>query len=217
MNFCFHSWLRTLQWAQNEIQASVSFYTVRECATDKEMGSQYLIPESWPSLCLHYHYLSLKGWWWGGAFRVCYQFAGSEMSERENRCFNEVMPTVENREFKIHFISQLSLIWLISNLKSSTIVCASLFLSLLMNMECKALICFSKKNNGLEERGILKYSEHYKVQEGRVFLPDIFVLVRCFLLFLILSPWVKTLLREKLFFWFWEILLNSSCRPKSAV
>lgn len=57
-----------------------------------------------------------------------------------------------------------------------------------MNMECKALICFSKKNNGLEERRILKYSEHYKVQEGRVFLPDIFVSVRCFLLFLILSP-----------------------------
>lgn len=117
-NFCFRSWLRMLQWARNEIQASVSFYSVRECATDKERGSQYLIPESRPSPLLHCQYPSPKVWGGaGGSFSVCYPFADSEMSEIEKRCFNEVIPTLENSEFKIYFLSQLSLIWLISNLK----------------------------------------------------------------------------------------------------
>lgn len=84
-------------------------------------------------------------------------------------------------------------------------------------MECKALICFSEKSIWLEERRILTYREHCKVQKDRLFLPDIFVSGRCFLLFLILSPRMKTLFRVKRFFWFWEILLNSSYRWKSAV
>lgn len=66
-------------------------------------------------------------------------------------------------------------------------------------MECKALIRFSKKSIWLEERRILKYHEHQKVQKDRVFLPDIFVSVRSFLLFLILLTMNENLTQGKAF------------------
>ena len=39
MSFCYSTWLRGLQWTQDWIDASVSFYTVKECAPDKERGT----------------------------------------------------------------------------------------------------------------------------------------------------------------------------------
>lgn len=109
---CFRGWLLTLQWARNAIHASVSFYSVRECATDKERGSQYLIPEPQPSPSSLPLPLTKKV---GGVGCVCSRVADSEVSEVESRCFNEVIPELENSGFKIHFISPLSLIWLIVN------------------------------------------------------------------------------------------------------
>ena len=70
---------------------------------------QYVIPEpqSFPLYC---HQPSLKkgvGW---VAFCFWCRFADSEMLEIENRCFNEVIPILEKSEFKVYFVSQLSLI-----------------------------------------------------------------------------------------------------------
>ena len=77
---------------------------------------QYVLPES-QSVPLYCHQPSLKkgiGW---VAFCFWCRFAHFEMLEIENRCFNEVIPILEKSEFKVYFVSQLSLIWLINNFK----------------------------------------------------------------------------------------------------
>lgn len=84
------------------MEASVSFYIVKECAPDKERGksifnsgittfSSSLLPPP----------LTKKGVGWG-ALCFCYRFADSEMLEIENRCFIEVISTLENSEFKMY-------------------------------------------------------------------------------------------------------------------
>lgn len=73
----------------------------------KERGSQYLIPEPQPSPSSLPLPLTKKV---GGVGYVCSRVADSEVSEEESRCFNEVIPVLENSGFKIHKSSFINLI-----------------------------------------------------------------------------------------------------------